>query len=490
MKHIASYITIFLFAVFASCVKEAGKWERVKTDDVKMITFGFYEADNPTALVKDYVINTLNKSNIVVELPDNADKSSLIARFTVGDNNIVQVGGTVQKSGVTVNDFTVPVDYILSNGNNNAKYTVTIAKGGSFIWSALPFTINDSATTLNLKVNQTTGDPYLLFTESRATTDNQKIAMANFENAAWNYKGEVSDGRVANSDFTFSSTGIPYVSYSDYTATIAQAMTVKRFNTGTSWSIAGSKGMTPAKATYNTLEFASDTKLLVFSMLDAAAGGFVRRELCVSTLDNNILTGNAALPGRSSSQISYLPVAKRKNNAIYLAILNAVSPYSISVYKYANNAWTTIVDQWRDPNATATGFSVRDFAMDVDNQGNVYVAFADNSSNATLKQRVIKYNATTKTVTPFGSYIAPASGNLFSFDLAISPQGVVYLMHRNSSNYPSLVSFDNDTQDWTLPYVFETEVADELSMDFAPNGEAYAAYIKNKKIIAYKYSAP
>lgn len=487
MKLIKKYPAFLALLFFFSCAKEATTWERVDMDEAKMFSIGFYEADNPGALVKDYVLDNIKTNNLVILLPENIDRKKLVARFTVSANTTVKIDGVEQKSRETINDFSVPKDYILSHGNNNAKYTVSIGKGADYVWKPLAFTYNDSATTFILKVNPETGDPFIMFNQSRTPTDNQKAAMLAYEDNNWINKGEISDGRIGNFDFTFNSQGTAYASYADYTASISQLNTVKKYTSGTSWSLVGNKGITTSRVTYNALAFPNDNKLFLFSTMDAA-GVLARRELGISIYENNTWTTNATIPGRASSIFGYLQVARVKNGVIYLGVFNASSPNSVSLYKYENNTWETLADQWRDTRATA--LNVRDFDMDVDDEGNVYAAFADNSDNATYKYRVIKYNAANKTTTPLASYINGASGNLFSFDLALSPLGVPYLFYRNSSNYPTIVSFDRESQDWTLPYIFEAQVADELNLDFAPNGEAYVAYLKNRKFFVHKYSAP
>ncbi|HLW10635.1 MAG TPA: hypothetical protein VKX35_09565, partial [Fermentimonas sp.] len=148
----------------------------------------------------------------------------------------------------------------------------------------------------------------------------------------------------------------------------------------------------------------------------------------------------------------------------------------------------TLLDAWYDENAT--GINLRDFDIDVDKDGNVYVAFADDSSEGVAKHRVLRYDAETKEITDVGNYLEGASGGLFSFDLAVSPLGVPYLFYRNASLFPTVVSLDKDTQDWTTPTVLETAEADDLSMDFGPDGKAYIVYTKNNKIFTYKYDAP
>jgi len=486
MMKLFKQLTVLCFlAALVSCAREATVFERVKQDEVKLLSFGFYEADNPGMILKDYILSNPKEGVNTIRMPEAVDKSHLIARFTASNGNVVKVNNALQKSGETQNDFSIPVDYFLSAGNNNAKYSFAIAK--DFSWETFPFTYNDSASGMNLKVNPVSGEPYIMYYEKRSSSSEQGAAMVAFRDGAWAYQGRISDGRTAsNIDFTFDNAGVPYASYVDYTATVAQANTVKKYTSGTSWELVGRKGVTTAKVTFNALTFDADAKLFLFSYLDAA-DVLPRRALGVSVFDNNAWTTNGSITGRSSALYGYLPVAKRVNNAVYVGVLNASSPNSVSVYKYENNTWTTLVEQWRDPNATA--INVRDFDMEVDQKGNVYIAFADNSSTALYKYRVIKYDVVTKAVTPVGGYIAGASGNLFGFDLAVSPSDELFLFYKNSSNYPTVTMLDKDTKDWSLPHIMETAVGDELNMSFAPNGDGYISYLKDFRIFIYKFTA-
>lgn len=118
------------------------------------------------------------------------------------------------------------------------------------------------------------------------------------------------------------------------------------------------------------------------------------------------------------------------------------------------------------------------------------MAFSDNSNDGADKSRVIKVDAETKKVTPVGNPITAATGSSLKFDLALSPLGVPYLFYRNETNFPTVVSLDKDTQDWTAPHVLEANEADDLYLGFAPDGKAYLAYTKNRRIFSYKYDAP
>ena len=118
MKDLFWMAVIVLFAAFSSCSddKNDGTDEGV---EAKLLTFGFYAEDNSSILSDDYIA-TLSSTTAKVTMPAFIDKSALVARFTTNDGNIVLVDGVTQVSGATANDFTAPVDYIVSNGKQNA----------------------------------------------------------------------------------------------------------------------------------------------------------------------------------------------------------------------------------------------------------------------------------------------------------------------------------------------------------------------------------
>ena len=487
MKLFNITFSIFLMIALVSCAKKADVWERKEVNEVKLLSFGFYEADNPGVLERDYIVSNLNNNNILLQMPVNVDRGALVARFTVSDNDVIKVGETAQKSGETANDFRIPVDYFLSDGNYNAKYTVTIAKGSDFIWRAIDFTVNDSATSVIMKVNPVTGLPYLMYSQSRPSSSDSRPAMAYLDGEAW-VNTQISDTRMgSNFDFTFNSAGIPYVSFPDYGTTPAQALTVKKLE-GSAWSLVGAQtttGVTGVKISYNSLVFADEAKLMSFTTYDAAGGGFARREFGYSVFENNNWLIGAKIPGRGTlNTFGSRPV--EKNGVVYVSTLNPVNGNTITIYKYANNAWSTLLEAWRDPNATF--INTGDFDMDVDDEGNVYLAFADNSNASTYKYRVVKFVPGASMPTPLGSYIV--AGSEYDLDFEISPDGVPYLFYRNDNNYPAIVSFDNETQDWSVPHVLETATGEDLSLGFAPNGEAYANYIRNRKLIIHKFTKP
>ena len=486
MKRIL-FILLVVSSIFASC---KGTDPEIVYES-KFISFGFYAEDNTGVIFQDYIIDSVKTTSIAFNLPEEVNKTKLVARFTTSENDIVTVAASVQETAVTVNDFSVPVDYIVTEGTSNIKYTVTIGKAPAFVWTSLPTLTTDSAVSAIMKVNQKDGIPYFMFKQYRTTSADQKAAMLKFENNDWVKMGEISEGQVGSYyDLTFSSDGKPYVSYLDYLATVAQANSVSMYN-GTSWSyVGGSKGVTTNKVSYNALSFAPGNDLMLFSTIDNTTGPLARRELGISTFAAGNWTINQTMVGRASSDITYLQQAKLVNDTLYLGIFNAISPNSCSLYQYAGGTWTTLLDKWKDDLSTAG--SVRDFDLEVDANGKVYLAIVDNSSDgATLKLRVVQYNKIAKTVSPVGSPITATTGGLFDFDLATSPFGVPYILYRNESKYPTASYFDDETQTWIESKVFETsDEPSNLNLDFSPNGEAYASYVKSRKLLIYKFSSP
>jgi hypothetical protein len=480
------YFLLGLSIFLASCEDKSSD---IEYKEPKIKSFGFYAEDNVGIIAKDYVIDSVQSTSIIIDLPEGTNKSALIARYTTNENDSVKVNDIKQISGISKNDFSVPIDYILTQGNKNARYTVTIGKAPAYVWTRINDFTTDTFVSAIMKVNSLTGVPYIMYKKSRSASADQKAAMIKLENNTWVQLGEASDGQIGSYyDFAFSSTGEPYISYADYTATIAQMNSVKKFD-GTNWSLVGSKGITTSKIYFNAIAFAPNNQLMLFSTIDATGGVLAKRELCISSYDGAAWTTNKTLTGRTSDQVTYLPVAKRLKDTLYLAIYNAVTPNSFSVYKFANNTWTTIVDKWKDANAT--GINLYDFDMDVDAFGNVFIALVDNSTDgATQKHRVVKYSAKTQTLSSVGNPITGASGSSVNFDLAVSPTGVPYLLYKNESGYPTIVYLDSDSQDWSTPKTLVTESANYLSLDFTSNGEAYACYIINRRPTVYKYSEP
>ena len=75
------------------------------------------------------VVGTINETgkSIAVKMPYGTDVTNLIATFTTTGSSVT-VGSTVQVSGTTANDYTSPVVYTVTAGENSSvTYTVTVS---------------------------------------------------------------------------------------------------------------------------------------------------------------------------------------------------------------------------------------------------------------------------------------------------------------------------------------------------------------------------
>lgn len=89
-------------------------------------TFSF-QADDNDALSND-VTGSISGTNIAVTVPASTDVRELKATFTLSNGATAQVGGQPQTSGTTENDFTNPVQYVITaqDGTTTKTYTVTV----------------------------------------------------------------------------------------------------------------------------------------------------------------------------------------------------------------------------------------------------------------------------------------------------------------------------------------------------------------------------
>ncbi len=463
--------------------------------EAKFLSFGFYMEDNEDVIFKDYVIENVTGTSIKINLPEEADKTKLVARFTVSENDAVTVDGVTQESGKTINDFTSPIDYIVSEGTNNTKYTVTIGQEASAVWSKAGQFDGDLAMEFIMKINPLTNEPYIAFQQSRDETDNRKAAMVKWSGGTWSFIGDqagASDGRADDISFTFDKNGKIYMAYTDYT--VNYGASVKLFD-GSSWSAVGVKNLLERRITFKSIALNAQEQPMVFCMNDDRTAGVTppRRALIYSTF-NASWSAVQTVTGRDNALIAYYPMAITVNDVLYLSVFDNMSAAaggaSYSVYTYSNGAWTTIGDKERAPGATSC--NMRDFDMDVDNDGNVFIAVADDAGEAGVyKPRVRKYDAATKKWSNVGDPINVNFADTRYMDVAVSPYGIPTLLYRNANGYPCVVTLDKKTQNWGEPVILESVQVDDLCIEFSPDGIGYAAYVNgDDRIVLHKLDTP
>jgi len=470
--------------ILASCKKDDPIVE--ESGEAKLATFGFYQEDNEGIIFQDYEVAVTG--NITIALPKEVDKSALVARFTTtAAEAVVQVATVEQKSGVTANDFTVPVDYIVTNGTNNAKYTVTVSNSPDYVWTmagSSEFTVSEFA----MKVNPATNIPYVVFNYSLGASELRKAGVFKFENSSWSAVGTdtITSAGVSNVALSFDNSGKPYVAFSDYGNENSRTPTVKSFN-GTSWANVGAPGITDVRVQYNSLVLDRNNQLYLFAMNDVAGGALPRRALNMSTFNGSTWTANQALAVRTLPN-AYRMRSIQKNGNIYLAINDyANNSGTVSVYILENGSWSVLAEGMRHEEATESNYY--DLAMDVDSKGNVY-AMSIEKLGEEYKLVIHKYTASSKKWSIYGSPITLGTNNRY-YDLAISPFDVPYVIYRTGDDKCAFTFIDSETKTWTEPYLFSANTTSDPFIDFDSTGKGYVV-IQNtdNKLVIYKYDSP
>ena len=202
-------------ALFVACSDDDNDGD--VTAVVGLKSFGFYAEDN-SALAEDYIVPEIT-GDMRIAVPANTDISALVARFTTEDGNEVKINGVLQESGVTANDYTYPVDIIVTDtkSNTSKSYVITIVFQSPKIWKKITDfnPTSELAGDFAMKVNPKDNMPYIAYTVDDNGSDKLCVAKWNgsaFENVgAENFSTAVSGGI----DIAFDPDGIPYVLYID-----------------------------------------------------------------------------------------------------------------------------------------------------------------------------------------------------------------------------------------------------------------------------------
>lgn len=502
MRKFISWMTVMAVTLsfgFSSCSdnKEDGP---VETAAPELLTFGFNVANNGNTLTTDYVgVISTTDHTVTVTMPAFADKSSLVANFTVGEGNKVLVNGVTQESGVTANDFTAPVDYIISNadGSKNVKYTVTIEKAANYEWSefARYNEIVPRGSNAIMRINPVDNTPYIAFVDK---TSNKVVVVKN-DKGAFSYVGAkegessvVTSGRM---DFTISNTGTPYFIYSDGSVTtpVKSPATVMSFN-GSSWSNVGQPGIAefaPSKVQIGAI----GSTVIAPMVVNATNGSYIKREVYASIFSGNWATSSLASAGIKDAGVECLTTT---DNAAYLYTISS-STYKYSVAEYKNGAWNALRSDYLEDGATQAPILIADAASIVaTNDGTVYLLTADDAETHDTKDmrfRILKYAPDTKEWTLIGGTTMSsikANDSHISAKIAVAPDGTPFFAYTDykGDKLAKVQYFDNETKQWSAPVAVSAGEASSINIGFCDNGEAYISYVgADNSIVLVKYAA-
>lgn len=460
----------------ASCKKE--NEDPVIVPDPELTSFKFELANNPEAISSD-IEGVISGDAVTVSMMKAADKTKLVATFTTNEGDVVKVGDAVQVSGETANDFTNPVDYIVTNsdGSKSALYSVSITSVNGKLeplvtYSSLP--VSDAV----LRVNPDNKAPYLAFKEKSVTGSESasadKLTVVNFLDGAWNLVGSAGfSNKVASSHFDFDvdSKGGLYVAYADDEANPKSANVMKY--SGGAWSVVGSGVANNFAAQNLSLAAVSDNNLVLLQKCNSKTDPFKRNDL-VASLFNGSWNNSTVLDITSMAAVKTC----KAGNVAYAFVIRRGKPYPHDVLKYADGSWTALRANFAREGATQTGSFVYDIAATED--GTVYLLTVDDAQT-TGEYRVIveKYSpdAASWSIVSGGYYPFVNGDNHDVAKLAVAPDGTPYMLYYDYKNTTlRLTWFDSDTKQWAEPVVVATEALSDPCVAFTTSGVGYIAF--------------
>lgn len=471
----------------------------------EFLTFGFYAEDN-AELEQDYIVENITRE-MVIRIPEELDWTSLVARFTTSDNDVVTIDDTEQVSGVTANDFTEAIDYIVSDSDAKLSnpYTVKVRKELVMKWEHLISYAETGYLMTDSYQAKIAPDNTLYVVYTRTTTedgsDGEKASVVKLVNDQFQLVGSTgfSAGRARMPAITINTDGVPSVFFADGANTnFATAMT---YSSG-SWSIMGSHSYAGKPATSgNKSAMAYDPSdkskiITAFHLATAITGGLTKRALDLSYWDGKTWDANTTISDLSGTNI-YNPVFLNKGNKLYLACTMQGATGKYYLYEYAGAKNWTKIDAFLPTDATQPNILGLD--LDVDSDGNIYlIAGGDEDESSVWKPAVYKYTSSTKTWGRISTPVPYTKTLTSSFRYAMALDGndspvVVYLAEETS--IPTMLTLDPATRAWNAPVSLGSTAAtnNDITVTFDSNGVGYVAFfVKDEttgnKLQVYRYA--
>lgn len=469
-------------------------------DAPKILSFGFYAEDNPDFLSSDHVVDLsglvapgTSTVSVSVPMPSTVDKSSLVARFTTSEGATVKVNGIEQTSKSTANNFTIPVDYIVTKGSLNVRYAVTVTKATDMKWLEAPafadLTVFGDPV---MKINPQSNEPYVGF-KIRGNNDNRSVVIKLTDNG-WEYVGGEPFGNEISSsyfDMDLNAEGVPFVGYSDNTASAKGALTVQDFTNGKWEFTGGSAGVLNAQSTYVGIAVLGDGQVVGAQVNNSAKSDYGRRTLVVSNYKDGVWTSQT--PSMLTNPM-YMSNVAGGNKAAYVISINrgAVSGvnYGYNVLKYENGEWTAMILNYLESGNTFN--NIYTIGAYVAPDETPYIWTLDNASGATA-MRMKYYDSKNDSWLTLGGNVLPLGfvpDRHTEVALAVTNDGTPYIVYNNLSDqgYPYFMYLDQETWQWSSPVKIADIPATGLSIGFTKTGVGYVTFTdSSNKVRIYKY---
>ena len=299
---------------------------------------------------------------------------------------------------------------------NSGKASVMTFNGTNWVYVGSPGFSLDYPDDFNLAISPSDSQPYVSYQDWGAS---DKATVMKFDGVNWVNVGNAgfSPAKADWLSLAFSSSGQPYVAFSDYSD---DKGTVMRFD-GTNWVYVGIEGFTAGFPSYNCLAFnPSDGQPYLAFTADEANSG----KATVMKFDgtNWINVGNA---GFSAGKTWFMSLAFNQSGQPYVAYLDDANSDKATVMKFDGTNWINVGNAgfslgeiW----STSLAFNPSD--------GQPYVAYSDSVNS--WKATVMKFDGTNWVNVGNAGF---SDSKVYSTSLAFSPSdGAPYVGYEDIGN--------------------------------------------------------
>ncbi|MDQ7948678.1 MAG: hypothetical protein REI78_13980 [Pedobacter sp.] len=465
---------------------------------IALKSFGFFKADNPN-LTTDYVgtikgLNVFINMTDDVDLSNLIARFETTTGATLKVGATVQTSKVTPNSFVapltySFNDpaLTSPVNFVVN---------MVFERSWSLIGTNLTGKV--SARDIKVAINPLTNNPSFIYYRTGTDeagvsipTDQRKVAVMGYNGTTWAFLGNqtgIYPYRADGGSLAYDKDGSLHAAFKDYgpTTTSDLRATFVKYN-GLDWTILNTR-FTPLKADYISLIFDKNNNPLMGMMRTSAADNVNNPPVAARGLYVTSNTGgtwtNITPPGGIivASQHTVFGL----DGKVYTAAMDRTSGSNkLSVFQYDNNTWKTIGPaSFLGPDNVAGYISVR---VAADKDGEVYLAYQAAPTSGRI-DRVMKYNKTANIWQELGNPVA-TGGEADKFALGVDQNGVLYMAWANASSV-NMRTFNKVTNNWNPEKKIISEKVVEFDMQVAADGTAYlvASLTSNNSTVAYKYS--
>ena len=472
-------------ALLAACDKS-------KEDEVIPVSFssfGFYAKDNAGVLKSDYIEESFNSDAISFTLPYGTDPDALktlVPEFTVTEGASVNVAdasgapdGKDLVSGVSAIDCSSDVQLVVFLKNNYKAYKLSVKIAEPAKWSKVAETALVVKADPVLAVNPKDGVPYVAGSSPNAENVAEphlfKLDGAELKDVAGAFVNVASELFAMD----FCPDGTPYVSFYNKAAT--KQCVVK---------ISGSEAeyVGDAAALYKTGSGSnSSVGLFAFSASDIWCAQrnedrnvtVARRALNLAHYDGSTWTNAIPISGRNANDYAYCVLGKYVANVPYLLVFNQ-NTNSISLYKYASNAWSAVFESLKLKKADGTAdakLNLRALDFDIASGGDIYVMVGADYSVADLfNLGVVRIAAKDNSQTLIGGELSIDINKSRSASMGLDNNDVPYLVYtkpEGDAKYACITHIDAKSKTWSAEEKLSTNPSDFVVLRYDDKGRGY-----------------